>query len=633
MLLCRKDIVLKQKSSIEIRERIPELDVVRGLAILLVVAYHMPGNPIRGGALGVDLFMVLSGYLVTRQLAEREVAISTLFEFYRRRLRRIIPPVVVVVAICSVFVFFGAGWTRRSRLFDLASGVGFVANWRFVYSGTDYFNTVAGVSPVQHLWSLAVEEQFYLVWPIVILLTPRRARLLVVSGLAVASMLWLTVHASTWDSSRLYFGTDTRIFALAIGSALALLPNNTLCPKWIPYRALWRILLVCWVLTSTLIKPSSQFMYIVGYQAVAVFAALLIWTGIQNGENRSTSLSKVDRGLQIFGVRSFSIYLLHWPIFIELTEARVNFGGLRLLLLQLVVLVVASEILYRGVEMRIGNSLLGLKVAYSTILPVGAICGVFLVIVGTVAPAPPQYLSGEIRSDVNSPLKSLQKRVLIVGDSLVASLEPALKREFEIADLDLDVISISGCGLLPGVTVGEDGAIYEPSRQCERIVKENLWDKQPRISYEAILWLNAWDAEDRMISGELLKQHINQDEFANETEKILKKLKIFGDLVYLVPAAPRASKSSANPEGPSSYAMRRVIAAAETSRAIVKGNTNKAVKLLDLPLLLCQNHVPCRDTSSDGIRFRPLDGIHFDGPGASLVAESIVGQLVNDFIR
>lgn len=612
-------------------QRIEELDVLRGLAITLVVAYHLPGHPVRGGLIGVDLFMVLSGYLVTSRLADATFSPSALIDFYRRRVRRILPPVAVVVTVCTVVVGAGSSLFRGSRFWDLASSMAFVANWRFVLSGADYFTTVSGTSPVQHLWSLAIEEQFYLLWPLVILTCPKRYRIVIVGLIAMGSMSWMGAHATTWSSSRLYFGTDTRVFALAIGSLLAIVRIH---PRLLRVRGssyLWPTLLTGYCVTAVLIRPDHHLMYRFGYQLLAAFGGLLVWESVARSREQERVSSVVTRSLAAVGVRSYSLYLVHWPVFTELTETRAHLGGIKLVVVQLIVTALLSEFLYRFVERRFVDSPGALDRSLRVILPGGFALAAIVAVAASLSPPLPAYLRGGIHHLTNEGADSAAPRVLVVGDSVVASLEPALRIAAYDAGLTLDVTSISGCGILPGVTVGEDGVVYEPSRQCERLVSENLWSKAPTIKYDAVVWLDAWDAEDRLIDGQVLRQASDSEVLAGHFEEVARRFASFARTVFISPVAPRAHHSSANPEGPSDYAARRVTAAAGTIRRVAEESDNR-IKVIDLPELVCRGVLPCADTATNRTRFRPIDGIHFDGQGATIAAEYIVKQLTSQLL-
>ena len=188
-----------------------------------------------GGFLGVDLFFVISGFLITSLLLERSAAwpvTSRCAQFYLRRARRLLPALVVMLAVVAVFMAIFAAADLGQARGDIAAALGYVSNWWYVLHHRSYFIAAGRPSPFQHLWSLAVEEQFYLIWPAVLVaLVATRARLRWVVAVALAgafgSALWMRVLAVRGnvpfdtDSSRLYFGTDTHASALLLGAAAA----------------------------------------------------------------------------------------------------------------------------------------------------------------------------------------------------------------------------------------------------------------------------------------------------------------------------------------------------------------------------------------------------------------------------
>ncbi|MBA3282256.1 MAG: acyltransferase, partial [Acidimicrobiia bacterium] len=209
---------------------LPGLDGLRAVAVAAVVAYHLGELP--GGFLGVDVFFVISGFLITRLLlAEHErtgrIAIGA---FWGRRFRRLLPALLVLlVAVALASRAELPGWRLTEIRNDAFGALAYVANWRFVLSGESYFTKGVGPSPLRHTWSLAIEEQFYLLWPLVVagvLAMARRAARLSVGAVALAvgvgSAVWMAVVSGQGhDLSRIYYGTDTRVFALCGGAWLA----------------------------------------------------------------------------------------------------------------------------------------------------------------------------------------------------------------------------------------------------------------------------------------------------------------------------------------------------------------------------------------------------------------------------
>jgi peptidoglycan/LPS O-acetylase OafA/YrhL len=247
--------------------RAARLDIqgLRGLAVVAVVADHVWGQP-RGGFIGVDVFFVVSGFLITRLLLKERARSGriSLADFYRRRARRILPvaTLVIVVTVVAAYAVLNAA-RGRTVATDGVWALGFASNWHFAVIGTDYWQ-LGATSPLQHYWSLAVEEQFYVAWPWVLaallLVASRRPRLLMPAMVAVVLVsfgysLWHTQVQPTWA----YFGTFDRAWELAVGAALAVATTR----GWrLPHRieplAGW-VGLAGIVLSVVVVTPESAF--------------------------------------------------------------------------------------------------------------------------------------------------------------------------------------------------------------------------------------------------------------------------------------------------------------------------------------------------------------------------------------
>ncbi|MBC7374642.1 MAG: acyltransferase, partial [Frankiales bacterium] len=297
-----------------------DVEGLRAVAVLLVVASHVLGFP-RGGYVGVDVFFVVSGFLITGLLL-REHARSgriSLREFYARRVRRLLPAAVLVLAVTNVLaslVFAGerAGQTLRDALWSL----GFLANVHFADIGTDYFDQARPPSPVQHYWSLAVEEQFYLVWPLLLLglllLAGRRRRtlLLLVAGLSTASLAWSVLLTSA-DATAAYFSTSARAWELGAGALLAIAQHCELLPRLAARTGS----VLAWVglagigAAALLYDARTPFPGVAA--ALPVAGAALVLLGGTTARRNHLLVNPVSGYL---GRLSYSLYLWHWPVLI-----------------------------------------------------------------------------------------------------------------------------------------------------------------------------------------------------------------------------------------------------------------------------------------------------------------------------
>lgn len=342
----------------------PGLDGLRALAVLAVIAYHLNLPFVSGGLLGVGVFFVLSGYLITDILMAEWAASQglKLKSFWVRRARRLLPAMLSMVLIVVLWVPLFAPSQVTSLRGDALSSVFYFSNWWFIFHKVSYFASFGLPSPLNHLWSLAVEEQFYIIWPLVLLLLlrflPRRwQRISFTLLLATASALAMAImfHPGV-DPSRVYYGTGTRAFSLLIGAALAFVwPSRKLTTM--PIKASGVLMLDIAGTTSLFIvlamffktNEYQPFLYRGGMVLLSLFTAVLI-AAIAHPATRLGKLIGCAP-LRFVGARSYGIYLWHYPVII-LTSSAVNTGGIDILraVLQVAVSVLLAALSWRYLE-------------------------------------------------------------------------------------------------------------------------------------------------------------------------------------------------------------------------------------------------------------------------------------------
>jgi peptidoglycan/LPS O-acetylase OafA/YrhL len=373
----------------------PGLDGLRALAVIAVLLYHADLAWIPGGFLGVEVFFVISGYLITALLlAEwRQRGRIDLKTFWLRRARRLLPALYVLLVVSLAFaVVFLPGEVAGLRG-DVLAAFGYVTNWYLIFGQESYFETVGRPSLLQHLWSLAVEEQFYLIWPPILALglyfgatRLRRRRVLTVTlfGAVASAVAMALIYAPGVDPSRIYYGTDTRATGLLCGAALAFLwsPGEKYSPsetrhhrlrlssrgrfsrRWgwtapllldvVGFAALGALL---WFFLN--LGEFEPFLYNGGFALVALATTATIMVVV----NPYTLLGARLLGsapLRWVGVRSYGIYLWHWPVFmVTRPDLDVPIDGLPLLALRLTLTVVLAHLSYRYVETPIRRGALG----------------------------------------------------------------------------------------------------------------------------------------------------------------------------------------------------------------------------------------------------------------------------------
>jgi peptidoglycan/LPS O-acetylase OafA/YrhL len=365
----------------------PDIEGLRAVAVGLVLLFHGYGGPVTGGFVGVDVFFVISGFLITNLLLAEQVRNGriSIAGFYARRVRRILPASALVVIATLVATYLFLGFISGNQVAADAKWTAvFSANIHFALQGTDYFESQLPPSPLLHMWSLGVEEQFYVVWPGLFLLlvlivrgTRHRnalaATLLLIIGTSIAWSVVQTTSNATWA----YFSPLTRAWELALGALVAVLAPTIgrvkagWPPQVVAFCGMVCIGLSAFVLDSTTPYPGS---------AVAlpvVGTALVIAAGCADVGTLMSRVLSV-RPMQWLGARSYSLYLWHWPLLLipaqyvggQLTRWQVT--GL------LLVAVVASAVTYRLVENPIRRAKLltsrtGLSLALGAVLILGTV--------------------------------------------------------------------------------------------------------------------------------------------------------------------------------------------------------------------------------------------------------------------
>jgi len=380
---------------------LPGLDGLRALALLAVLVYHARPGWLPGGFLGVEVFFVISGFIITRGLLQewQDRGRISLRAFWLRRARRLLPALflllVAVMAYASLFEPEAVAGLRG----DVLAALAYVTNWHLILGNQSYFEGFSKPSMLRHLWSLAVEEQFYVVWPIFLafclpILKKNMTFVLIIAATIAASVAMALLYEPGRDASRVYYGTDTRAASLLSGAALAFLLSSRTFDSRIP-RLLVALAgvaaLTGLVVAACLLDEGGAFLYRGGFLGVSLLTTLAILAVTRPGR-----LSRLlgCAPLRWLGVRSYGMYLWHWPIFLLTWPSQ---AGIVIVGGQVLAVIIIAALSYELFEKPIREGALarrwsdlrdwrGLNVRYQSALAVGGSVAVALVVsLGLVA--------------------------------------------------------------------------------------------------------------------------------------------------------------------------------------------------------------------------------------------------------
>jgi peptidoglycan/LPS O-acetylase OafA/YrhL len=344
---------------------IPALDGLRALAVVAVLLYHGDQSWIPGGFLGVDVFFVISGYLITCLLLSdfQQTHGIGLRRFWYRRARRLLPALFTMLFVVSLYAILFLPDVLDQLRGEVIAALLYVENWFLIFRNLSYFQSTGRPPLLQHVWSLAVEEQFYLLWPLILMLVltvwrkTRRALLVgVLCAVAISAIEMAILFHPYTDPSRVYYGTDTRVQALLLGAALAFV--------WAPWRLVGRtgrsagvvldaVAVLSGIVLFWMFLNIGQFdtgLYRGGFLLVAIVSALLIAATVHPA-SRLVPWLLGFAVLRWIGVRSYGIYLWHWPIYmVTRPHSDVPLTGIPLLALRLALTFVIAALSYRYVE-------------------------------------------------------------------------------------------------------------------------------------------------------------------------------------------------------------------------------------------------------------------------------------------
>ena len=470
-------------SSNDKRRYMPGIDGLRAVAVMGVILYHLNIPWFQGGFSGVTVFFVLSGYLITDILID-EWNKNNKIDFLRfmiRRLRRLAPAVLVMIFVVTLWVIVTNHPSFEKLRLDFLPSLLYMTNWWYIFREVSYFDSFGPASPFTHIWSLAIEEQFYLIWPLLMILglpfiKRKRFRVLaVLAGVIISAWLMAFLYIPGEDPSRVYYGTDTRAFSLLLGAILAFVWPSQRLSKTLPRHASFVLEIVGisgFLLIITLFVITSQFdpFHYQGGMLLLSILTILVVAALAHPASKLAKWLSV-KPLQWMGMRSYGIYLWHYPIII-LTTPIVNTDGLNLwrITLQIFFTLILSELSYRFIEVpiragKLKTLLTGLKgrpvnqkrmvlascaALLASFVGIGVVFATKTTIVVTHQEALTIEAFNEIdfidepakvpepEEDITLP-EPTEKTITVIGDSILHDVAPYFKNHYPEATIDYRV--------------------------------------------------------------------------------------------------------------------------------------------------------------------------------------------------
>ena len=638
----------------------PALDGLRALAVAAVIAYHFGYGWAQGGFLGVDAFFVLSGFLITSLLlAERsDSGTVSLGDFWARRARRLLPALFVMLTVVCLYSASQVPSIQLDALRgDAFAAIFYVSNWHAIVVRHSYFDLFTNPLPLNHLWSLAIEEQFYLVWPIIVLVLLRlrdgaRRPLWIVTIVGIlASQVAMSLVYSEADPSRAYYGTEARAHTILIGCLLALILRAA--PD-LPARAgktLQAIGVVAFaivVATFTLGRPTATY-FNGGSLAFAVLVACIIAAVI-------APESPLRRALAVPPVRyvgriSYGLYLWHWPVIVFVNDSLIGLGSNALNVARLAVTVAITAASFHFIEQPILRGRVR-ATRVRALLPIGVSVVVVAALVGTAGATSPASTLGRITGGVgycgSAPAAEVRRaqrelrhlggiatplapsppiRLAVLGDSRACSLLTGLEVGARPLHATVANGAVLGCGIVAGAISRRYAMVPRPwARGCPSRVNHLVDRVMARDDPNVIVWFSGWEVADLEVG--------NHDVAFGSPEHrrvILERMETLyertraGDRKLVILTVPEDAPSTLL-AAPTRAFGHHFVELNQINRDFAARHPGD-VAVVDLARFVCPTVQPC-PRRQDGIQPRPFDGIHFSAEGSAWAAEWVWRQLL-----
>jgi peptidoglycan/LPS O-acetylase OafA/YrhL len=623
---------------------IPALDGARGAAVVAVILFH--AGYLTGGYLGVDLFFVLSGFLITGLLLAERTKTGTirLSSFWARRARRLLPALFLMLCGVAAFAAFVAAPSQLDKIRgDAFATVGYVANWREIFNGHDYWAIFSAPSPLNHTWSLAIEEQFYLLWPLAVLgliMLPLRrlslaARVLIVAIVGTVGLggLAIALGYSGADNSRAYFGTDTRAPAILLGAGLA-----ACVALWGTSRSkITRVVLeiaglgaLAWLAWAWIFLDGQDRFLLQGGLLASGVAAVVVLAAATHPSRGPIAVALSFAPLRWIGLISYGLYLWHWPVFVWLDQTRTHLSGWELAVVRVAVTLCVAIASYLLVEMPIRRgALAGWRIRVLT--PAVVLATVALLVVSTAGAVAPPTVAAAIQHGKHLVPKGMpppvvgSPKILVVGDSVAVYLGPSLNNLQTRMGVTTYAAGVPSCEVPRalnhrppvGADVAARDAVTDPAVCADWPARWRDQLAQTQANY-AMLVLGFPAVQDYQVNGAWLTPctALWDRYYTSELTEALRTLQSTGARASVTTAAPPAAFYFAKSLTTQTECLNKDIRAA----ALITQS-----RVVDVASLVCPNH-RCQQFIN-GNELRP-DGFHYSGSGGDLIANWMVSQIL-----
>ncbi len=620
---------------------VPALDGMRAVGVILVFLFHLNVRGFGAGFLGVDIFFVLSGFLITSLLLNEMDSTGRvrLAAFWSRRVRRLLPALVILLLVIAAVTAATATYSERQSVRgDLLATTTYVANWRFISTGS-YFENTGVESPLQHTWSLGIEEQFYLLWPLLlVLLLPllRRPRLTVLVPAALGAVASTALLALLWEpgaADRAYMGTDARIVEPLLGAIAAVVIASPKGRAFVQRWGVWMATIGAAGLLGLLvvIRPDTSFYYYGGAVLVSVCTAAVmaaLWL------DRGGVLHHVLEWPPIvfLGVISYGVYLWHWPFILWLGVRNPQVGNAlaRSLLAVALTIGVATASFYvierpirRGRQVARHAAIGPLRrrpVLVLALVPVVMMSVIGVSLAATTVPPPPPGV----------PV------LMIVGDSVPLRLEPALEQMATLRGWRVASAARGACPVTGEEELSADGEPIHEAHECPGVPAEQDALIQ-KIDPDIVVWWDRWSLSS-FIAANGTHVTTGTPAFWKARRKALRaavsRLSVDGAMVLFVATEPPGIAAGERCEESWCPAWRqfqidRYHDITTRWNGILRRYAQQhsdVAAFASVTSVVCRTDIAPCDDRIDGTPARP-DGTHYGGPGVNEVVGALAGFL------